>query len=431
MNSLFLQGFMECTLKLMYTTMTLKNILFLFVFIIYSAVFSNNERYRLIITDDPARTITIGWDQVSGQNPIVYYDSKDHGKSYKKYKFSKTVDRVVISKGMNNNFVKLNDLLPNTAYYFIIKDSEGFSKRYWFRTAPDKNSPMTFISGGDSRNNREPRKNANLLVSKIKPTAVFFGGDMTARSSDAQWVEWFNDWQLTIANDGRMFPVLPTRGNHEDSNKTVYDLFDTPSKEVFYAITFGKDLYTIYTLNSEISAGGNQSKWLQERLMKDASIWKSAQYHKPMRPHQKNKKEGNDVYNNWATLFYKYHMDLVYESDSHVVKTTYPIKPCSGGESCEEGFERDDTTGIVFVGEGCWGAPIRPADDNKIWTRNSGSFNQFKWVTVSTSEIVLKTIMVDNADKVAENSNDEKPGILPSGISIWKPSHGETVVIKK
>ena len=411
--------------------MNFKYYLYLLSVLFSSTMFSKNDRYRLLIKADPATTITIGWDQTSGTNPIVFYGKKDCGIKYKKYNFSKNVDRNVWAKGMNNNFVNLSELEPNTAYFFVIKDSEGVSARLWFKTASDKNIPMTFIAGGDSRNNREPRKNANILVSKIKPTAVFFGGDMTVRSTDEQWITWFDDWQLTIAKDGRMFPILPARGNHEDSNQTVHDLFDTRSKEIYYDITFGENLYTIFTLNSEISAGGNQSRWLLEKLKNDSSIWKSAQYHKPMRPHQKRKKEGNDVYNSWSQIFYDYKVNLVYESDSHVVKTTYPVKPCSDNVNCEEGFERDDLNGIVFVGEGCWGAPIRPADDNKAWTRDSGSFNQFKYVTVCDSEIVLKTIMVDNAKHVGENLNTHKPGVLPSGISVWKPTNGEEVVLKK
>jgi hypothetical protein len=35
---------------------------------------------------------------------------------------------------------------------------------------------------------------------------------------------------------------------------------------------------------------------------------------------------------------------------------------------------RDDATGTVFVGEGCWGAPLRTASDTKAYTRDAGSF---------------------------------------------------------
>ncbi|GAA3575791.1 LamG-like jellyroll fold domain-containing protein [Snuella lapsa] len=393
--------------------------------------FANTERYRLVITDDPATTITIAWDQISGGSPMVYYGTIDHGTAYQNYSNSFPVGSIVSNsyKGMNNHFAKLTGLLPDTVYYFVIHDNEGTSQRFWFRTAPNVNQPMSFIAGGDSRNNRVPRQNANKMVSKLKPTAVFFGGDMTNGDSASEWIEWMNDWQLTTATDGRMFPIVPTRGNHESSNASIYNLFNVPSTNVYYDITFGANLYTIYTLNSEIAAGGDQYTWLSGKLATDNSVWKSAQYHKPMRPHQSNKTEGNDEYTSWGQLFYDNGISLVYESDSHTVKTTYPVKPCSSGANCDEGFEVDSANGIVFVGEGCWGAPLRVSDDDKSWTRDSGSFNQFKWVTVSSDRIELKTIMVDNANTVGENSNNETPGVLPSGVQVWIPSNGDTVII--
>lgn len=390
--------------------------------------FASNEKYRIVITDDPATTIMIGWNQTSGSSPVVYYGTTDHGTTWNNYPNSKNVDRTVSYKGMTNTFAKLSGLTPDTNYYFVIRDSQGVSQRFWFRTAPNTNETMSFISGGDSRNNRTPRQNANKLVAKLKPTAVFFGGDMTNGDSSGEWQDWFDDWQLTIAADGRMFPIIPARGNHEGSNNSIYDLFNVPSTNIYYDITFGANLYTIYTLNSEITAGGSQYSWLQGKLNTDTSIWKSAQYHKPMRPHVGSKSEGNDEYNNWAQLFYDEGVRLVYESDSHTVKTTWPIKPCSSGANCDEGFERDDNFGSIYVGEGCWGAPLRTADDAKVWTRNSASFNQFKWVCVSEAQITVKTIQVDNADSVGENSNTNVCD-LPSGINVWNPSNGDTVTI--
>lgn len=389
---------------------------------------ASNSRYRIVLTDNPATTIMIGWEQVSGNNPTVYYGTTDFGTVWGNYPLSKTVDRTVSYKGMANNFAKLSGLTPNTNYYFVIQDSEGVSQRFWFRTAPNTNDTMSFISGGDSRNNRTPRQNANKLVSKLKPTAVFFGGDMTNGDSDGEWQDWFDDWQYTTASDGRMFPIIPARGNHEGSNNSIYNLFNTPSTDIYYNITFGNNLYTIYTLNSEITAGGSQFSWLQNELTADNSIWKSAQYHKPMRPHNLFKSEGNDEYNNWAQLFYDEGVRLVYESDSHTVKTTWPIKPCSTGGNCDEGFEREDLNGTVYVGEGCWGAPLRSSDDTKNWTRDSGSFNQFKWVCVSSSKVEVKTIIVDNADSVAENPNTSVCE-LPSGIDVWSPSNGDVVTL--
>ncbi|PSG88623.1 Ig-like domain-containing protein [Aurantibacter aestuarii] len=406
----------------------MKKITLLLMLFVGLSAFSNTRRYRIMFTDNPSSTMMIGWEQISGTNATVYYGTTDHGTTWSNYSNSKTVDRTVTDKGMNNQFAKLSGLTPNTNYYFVIKDSEGTSSRYWFRTAPNTNDTMSFISGGDSRNNRTPRQNANKMVAKLKPTAIFFGGDMTNGDTDGEWQDWFDDWQLTIAADGRMFPIIPARGNHEYNNSRIYNLFNCPNSDAYYNITFGANLYSLYTLNSEITAGGIQGAWLASQLQNDNAIWKSAQYHKPMRPHVSNKSEGTDEYNNWAQLFFDQDVKLVYESDSHTVKTTWPIKPCASGTNCEEGFERDDNFGTVYVGEGCWGAPLRASDDEKSWSRDFGSFNQFKWVCVSTNKIEVKTIAIDNADSVSENGNNDGCA-LPAGVNVWNPSNGAIVTI--
>ncbi|SEE04015.1 Por secretion system C-terminal sorting domain-containing protein [Tenacibaculum sp. MAR_2010_89] len=404
-----------------------KSFLNILLFLVVTS-YASNDKYRLILTDNPATTIMIGWNQISGTSPKVHYGTTDYGTNWQNYPSSKSIDRSISYKGMSNTFAKLTGLTPNTNYYFVIRDSQGTSNRFWFKTAPSNNQRMSFIAGGDSRNNRAPRRNANLLVSKLKPTAVFFGGDMTNGDSSSEWQSWFNDWQYTIATDGRMFPIIPARGNHEDSNNSIYNLFNVSSSNVYYDITFGNNLYTIYTLNSEISAGGNQYSWLNQKLNGNSSIWKSAQYHKPMRPHVSSKSEGNDEYANWAQLFYDKGVNLVFESDSHTVKTTWPVKPCSGGSGCDDGFIRDNNNGTTYVGEGCWGAPLRSSNDAKNWTRNNGTFNQFKWIFVEESKIEVRTIKVDNANNVGSVTNDN-PFTTPSNLDVWNPSNGSVVTI--
>ena len=185
------------------------------ILLISTIAWANNDKYRLIINSDPATTITIAWNQISGSNPVVYYGTTDHGTNYSNYSFNQGVDRTVVSRGMNNQFVRLTGLIPNTNYYFVVHDSEGTSARYWFRTAPNDLSRLSFIAGGDSRNNRTPRQNANLLVAKLKPHAVFFGGALTNADTATEWQNWMDDWQFTTASDGRMFPIVAARGNHE------------------------------------------------------------------------------------------------------------------------------------------------------------------------------------------------------------------------
>ncbi|MCO6162687.1 fibronectin type III domain-containing protein [Flavobacterium sp. NRK F7] len=401
----------------------------LFLLLSYLTGFSNNDKYRIILSDNPSTTITIAWNQISGTNPTVYYGTTDFGTNWNSYPNTKTVNRAISYRGMNNQFARITGLSANTAYYFVIKDSQGTSQRFWFKTAPNDLSRLSFIAGGDSRNNRTPRQKANKLVAKLKPHAVFFGGDMTDSDNDAQWKEWFDDWQLTIASDGRMFPIIPARGNHEGAS-TIYNLFDTPTSDSYYAITFGANLIRMYSLNSEISVTGNQNTWLNNDLQNHTNvIWKGAQYHKPMRPHNAAKSEGTSVYNAWAQTFYNNEVRMVIDCDSHTVKSTWPLKP-STQTGNDEGFVRDDNNGTVYLGEGCWGAPLRANDDNKSWTRNSGSFNQFKLIFVDQNKIEARTIKIDNADTVGSVSNSN-PFVLPTNLDVWNPSNGAVVEIFK
>jgi hypothetical protein len=330
---------------------------------------------------------------------------------------------------MSHRFARLSGLAPNTAYYFVIRDNEGVSPRIWFKTAPaDGAAGFTLVAGGDSRNNRAPRQNANRIVSKLRPLAVLFGGDMTDGGTDVEWSDWWDDWQLTRSADGRMYPVVATRGNHEGSDAVVYNMFDTPSSNVYYALDIGGNFLRIYTLNTEISIAGNQTTWLTQDLQaNDARVWKIAQYHKPMRPHEADKVEGTAQYSNWAGLFHQHRMNLVVECDAHVVKTTWPLRPNTGSGS-HEGFIRDDVSGAVYVGEGTWGAPLRANNDVKPWTRASGSFNQVNWLRITPTKIELRKVRVDNAAQVG-TVNDSAPYTAPANLDIWNAPNGSLVTL--
>lgn len=403
---------------------------FLFSFLFLNSAFGKVERLRCMWRVDPTTTMVIGWDQTAGTNPVLYYTTKNRGGDMTAYAKSQTPDRVIVIKGMNNHFVRLKGLRPGTTYYFKIEDSQGSTAVHSFQTAPaSPYSRLSIIAGGDSRNHREARISANKIVGKLRPHFVLFGGDMTSKDVDHEWLDWFDDWQHTISEDRRLTPIVVARGNHEYANKTLIDLFDVKTTDLYYAHTFGTDMLRIYTLNSLIPSGGKQQAWLMDDLEKNDYIqWKMAQYHHTIRPHTKKKPEKNELLLNWATLFYKYQVQLVVESDAHVVKSTYPIKP-SRAVGSQDGFIRDDELGTVYVGEGCWGAPLRNNDDPKSWTRASGSFNQFKWIFVDREKIEIRTIQTDGADAVG-SVDPFNIFIPPLGLTVWEPLTGAVITIE-
>lgn len=401
-----------------------------FLFCIANQADANTVRFRCMWRDNPATTMVIGWDQVTGSNPIFYYDVVDNGQKTDLYKMSKKPDVVLPARGMNNHFVRLNGLKPNTIYYFVIRDNENVSRRFSFKTAPDKPERISLISGGDSRNFRDARRSANKLVSKLRPHAVLFNGDMTPDDTAGEWKKWLDDWQETIGSDGRIFPVIVARGNHEASNQSLIELFDVPNPNIYYALNMGGNLLHITTLNTMIPANGEQLTWLEKDLQQSNNItWRLIQYHNAMRPHTKTKPEQDNLVANWAPLFLKYKVQLAIESDSHVAKWTYPIRP-SNEPGSDEGFIRDDEKGTVYVGEGCWGAPLRDADDDKTWTRNSGSFNQFNWIFVDANKVEVRVVLTDVSANVGQ-VKDQNIFEPPVGLSLWSPSNGDVVTIYK
>ncbi len=391
---------------------------------------AHSERFRCTWREDPSTTMVIGWDQPSGSNPQLYLSEINYGKDISKYTSAHKPDRVVQSKGMNNHFVRLTGLRPNTTYYFVISDSDGLSRSLSFQTMPVSSfERLSIVAGGDSRNNQDARRRANAVVGKLRPHFVLFAGDMTGGDSAREWQEWLDDWQLTMTREGQLTPVVVARGNHEITNQTLVDMFDVPNSDVYYGLTFGSNLLRVYTLNSSIPAGGVQLDWLERDLRANSFVsWKMAQYHHGIRPHTRGKSEQHDQYV-WAKLFHKYDVNLVMESDAHVVKCTWPIRP-STEPGHDEGFVRDDENGTVYIGEGCWGAPLRANNNDKSWTRSSGSFNQFKWIFVDADGMEIRTIKTDESVQMQPVSAYNRFEI-PVGLSLWQPANGDVITIRK
>lgn len=398
--------------------------------------FSKVDFVRVMFNSNGDTAATIGWHQVSGDTAVVYWGTKDISSSkFEQYPNKSTVGASNQFKNFENRFVRLSNLEPNTAYYFVIKDSEGSSERYWFKTTPNSSEDrLSLIAGGDSRTRRDTRQAAFKMVGKLVPHAVLFDGDYTDIDNEQKWRWWFEDYKLTYTDfDNRIIPFITTRGNHEKSNACLTNFFDCQEKNNVYNVTLGGDLVNVICLNTEIGFGGQQQKFLEQTLIDHQSFfWQIPLYHRACRPHVnwKMKMKGvKEIYKKWIALFEKYGVRLAIECDSHITKTTWPIRK-SKEEGHEDGFVRDDENGIVYSGEGCWGAPLRVPDRIRSWTRDYGSINSFKWIFISQDDIELRTVAYMNVDNVQALSEDTRFD-QPEGIELWNPANGSIVHIKK
>lgn len=82
----------------------------------------------------------------------------------------------------------------------------------------------------------------------------------------------------------------------------------------------------------------------------------------------------------------------------------------------------------MYAGEGCWGAPLREADDSKSWTRDAGKVNQFNWIFISKEKIELRTVKYENVDKIVPLTEETRFNI-PEEIDLFGPKNGTLVEI--
>ena len=144
---------------------------------------SQTEKYRLVWFEDPTTKATFVWNQLAGDPATLHYGLTDQERQKGKYSNRAKVNHVVKYDGMTNCFVRLQNLVPNSWYFMCLGDDFGVSRRFYFKTAPDKPEAFTFICGGDSRNFRDVRQAANTPCKKLAPLFVPFPGHTTSQDN--------------------------------------------------------------------------------------------------------------------------------------------------------------------------------------------------------------------------------------------------------
>jgi len=270
--------------------------------------------------------------------------------------------------------VHLNDLKPDTTYYFVAQSDGEVSREFSFRTAPAEDRTIRVVFGGDSRiggqqpyfhgDRRAMNRRIVALAEEHEDVIAFIhGGDF---AQTAQWRHlalWLYDHELVVTQDGRLLPMIPARGNH-DLDIGFEEAFWWPGQagRYYYQTDLGPRV-GLLTLNTEISLGGRQRQWLAERLAatRPQRRWVVASYHRPAWPSVRAFSDGASRRQFWVPLFDEHRVDLALESHDHAIKRTVPI--LNGAAHPE---------GVTYIGDGGLGVPQRDPDPTRWYLQGQG-----------------------------------------------------------
>jgi acid phosphatase type 7 len=331
---------------------------------------------RLIWKGDAAREATLSWSTLTaGERHVAQYRAADgdEWKSLECQRSGRHQGKMNKGKRLYYHHARLTGLEPGTRYDVRCESDGKSTDAFYFVTAPAEDVPVAILFGGDSRSGTESRQAMNQMMANMmaeqsaagRPPllALAHGGDfMVDGRKLQQWSEWLDDHQLTTGPDGRLLPIIPTRGNH-DIGPLIDEVFDFPLLDGNYYTTDLSPQVRLTTLNTEISTAGDQQKWLKRELEQNRRKyrWYVCQYHRPAFPAVK---VPSIAYMSWVPLFEKHRVDLVCEADGHNIKRTSPI--------LDNAIHPE---GVVYIGEGGLGVGQRTPKTDRWYLKETATKN--------------------------------------------------------
>lgn len=323
---------------------------------------------------DPTTTVSVDWHLAAeGDVPAVEVRGpgirrwRSYPGSAVKFPFStRTVRRA-----------RIDGLRPGAVYELKV----GGSRVYKYRTMPARlTRPVRFAAGGDTQAGLTTFGPMNRVAAAQDVDFVLLGGDLAYSNGDPRLVAREQAWyetvtQTLVTTEGRLIPVIAAIGNHEvfstrdttDSTarmmrETGVKRGDAPYYTALHAYAGARpydvmdvgDYLSLVLLNTGHTASvqGAQTEWLRGVLAARSSVrYLFPIYHVPGYPSVRAFDGSTSVLvrQHWVPLFEQFGVRVAFENHDHAYKRTYPIRA-----------GRRDSTGVVYIGDGAWGAAPRP-----------------------------------------------------------------------
>jgi len=271
--------------------------------------------------------------------------------------------------------VELTGLRPGREYYFIAGDEEhGYSAERKFRTSPDGDAPIRFITGGDMGTDEVVGRLMRHAAS-TDPLFGLIGGDIAYANGELDewhdWEVWLDFWERDMVGPkGHTIPMVLAIGNHEVNDKTGPITERAPfffgyfaqegaalsyDSRAYFRRSFG-DNVALYALDSGhvTAVDREQRDWLDATIERDRDMpFKFAVYHVPMYPSHRlytapNSKAQRD---HWAPLFDEFGLTAGLENHDHMYKRTKRMRA-----------DQPHPEGVLYLGDGAFGRAPRSGE---------------------------------------------------------------------
>lgn len=367
------------------------------------------QNVRVIWSGSPQSEAVVVWDSAAADtNSLLQYDTVSRSDQRGSYAFTAGVSETGLytegvkpvseesapaSPDLFYHHVVLTNLEPDTVYYLAVKTAEEPEREYHFRTAPNDSKALKLIYAGDSRSRIDITRKMSVQIRELferddSIVALLHGGDYAGTTQRDKWKAWLEAYALTTTKNSKLLPIIPIIGNHDTvGNSPMFrQAYGNPGgKKAYYALRLTPSV-SILCLNTEISTGGEQKEFLRNALTglkKNRVKWRIAAFHSPAYPAVK---QPGAAKASWVPLFEEFGIDLVLESDGHCIKRTVPIRK-----------DREADGGVVYLGEGGYGAPQRDPKTDLWYLQGTNAFaakgDHIMMLEITPDEIHYSTVL--------------------------------------
>jgi len=284
---------------------------------------------------------------------------------------------------------QIRGLEPGTIYFYRVMCGNTKRKVTYFKTAPVKNSPFSFVAMGDSRSHPETFSTIMNQLNKFNPDLIISMGDLVGNGGKfKQWNSQYFDPAKCVIDH---IPLISTLGDHEGDgdNGELFRYFFYPHMNVnrlWFSFDFG-DAHFV-SLDYRHPYDRNMIEWFKNDMIKTRAKWKFVYMHRPcynMGGHRST--WGRSV---WPELFRRFKIDIVFAGHSHQYERFFPLRPAF----------QPETWPVTYITTGGGGAGLYGIGQSDFLAA-AESIHHFVYIKVNSDTLLLNTY--SSNDSVFDN----------------------------